>query len=110
MKKEKFVVTQELVGKYINQYLWSDVNPIGKIVGIKGKTKVLVQPVVAGPNKAKMEFVTGGFAGVCVNQWDQHYDFTEQGEVFELALSNSKMKRTHIGIADSPRKYYDYNF
>ena len=110
MKKEKFVVTQELVGKYINQYLWSDVNPIGKIVGIKGKTKVVVQPVVAGPNKAKMEFIPGGFAGHCTNMYDQHYDFTEQGKVFEMTLSNFKMKRTHLGIADHPHKHYDFNF
>ena len=110
MKKEKFVVTQELIGKYLNQYLWSDVNPIGKIVGIKGKTKVLVQPVVAGPNKAKMEFIPGGFSAHCTNMYDQHYDFTEQGEVFEMSLSNFKMKRTHLGIADHPHKHYDFNF
>ena len=109
MKKEKFVVTQELIGKYINQYLWSDVNPIGKIVAIKGKTKVVVQPVVASENLTKMEYVVGGFAGHCVNQWDQRYEFTEQGEVFEMTLSNSKLKRG-IGIADQPRRYYDYNF
>jgi len=110
MKKEKFVVTQELVGKYINQYLWSDVNPVGKIVGIKGKTKVLVQPVVAGPNKAKMEFIPGGFAGHCTNMYDQKYDFFEEGEVFEMTLSNFKMKRTNLGIADHPSKHYDFNF
>ena len=110
MKKEKFVVTKELIGKYINQYLWSDVNPIGKIVGVKGKTKVLVQPVVAGPNKAKMEFIPGGFSAHCTNMYDQHYDFTEQGEVFEMTLSNFRMKRTHLGIADHPHKHYDFNF
>ena len=22
-----------LIGKYINEYLWSDVNPVGKIIG-----------------------------------------------------------------------------
>jgi len=47
MKKEKFIVSESLIGKYINQYLWSDVNPVGKIVGVKGKTKVIIQPVVA---------------------------------------------------------------
>ena len=34
--KEKFQVTEELIGKYINQVLWSDINPVGKIVGITG--------------------------------------------------------------------------
>ena len=110
MKKEKFVVTQELIGKYINQYLWSDVNPIGKIVGVKGKTKVLVQPVVAGPNKTKMEYIPGGFFAHCTNMYDQKYDFFEQGQVFELSLSNSSMKRKFLGISDHPSKHYDYNF
>ena len=110
MKKEKFVVTQELVGKYINRYLWSDVNPVGKIVGIKGKTKVVVQPVVAGPNKAKMEFIPGGFSAHCTNMYDQKYDFFEEGAAYEMTLSNFKMKRTNLGIADHPSKHYDFNF
>lgn len=110
MKKEKFIVSEELIGKYLNQYLWSDVNPVGKIVAIKGKTKVVVQPVVAGPNKAKMEFIPGGFSAHCTNMYDQKYDFFEEGAVYELSLSNSKMKRTNIGIADHPQKHYDFNF
>ena len=109
MKKERFTVTEELVGKYLNYYLWTDVNPIGKIVAIKGKTKVIVQPVVASENLTKMEYVVGGFAGHCVNQWDQRYEFTEQGEVFEMTLSNSKLKRS-LKIDNHPRKYYDFNF
>jgi len=110
MKKEKMVVSEEMIGKYINQYLWSDVNPVGKIIAIKGKTKVLIQPVHAGENKAKMEFVPGGFAGHCINMYDQQYDFYEEGEVFETTLSNAKMKCAHWGIADAPHKHYDYNF
>ena len=110
MKKEKLVVTAELIGKYLNQVLWSDVNPVGKIVGIKGKTKVIVQPVVAGPNKVKMEYVAGGFAGHCVNQNDQQYDFFEQGDTYEMSLSNASMKRRFLSISDRPHKRYDYNF
>ncbi len=106
----KLELTPELIGKYINQVLWSDVDPIGKIVGIKGKSKVLIQPVVAGENKAKMEFVPGGFSAVCINQYNQSYEFTEVGEVFEASLSNSSMKKNFWRISDSPRKFYDYNF
>ncbi len=34
MKKEKFIVSESLIGKYINQYLWSDVNhaPVAVLV------------------------------------------------------------------------------
>jgi len=110
MKKEKLVVTEELIGKYLNQVLWSDVNPVGKIVGIKGKTKVIVQPVIAGPNKAKMEYVAGGFAGHCVNQNEQHYDFFEEGNTYEMSLSNASMKKRFIRIHEAPCKHYDFNF
>lgn len=107
---KKFEVTSELIGKYINQCLYSDVNPVGKIVGIKGKTKVMIQPVEAGENKTKMEWVSGGFAGHCVNQYEQSYDFTEVGEVFEVSLSNSSLKRRMWRIHNNPCKYYDFNF
>lgn len=110
MKKEKFIVTEELIGKYINQYLWSDVNPVGKIVAIKGKTKVIVQPVVASENLTKMEFIPGGFSAHCTNMYQQRYEFSEEGKVFETPLSNFRMKAMHWGIAEGPRKHYDYNF
>jgi hypothetical protein len=110
MKTGKFVITEDLIGKYLNRCLWSDVDPIGKIIGIKGKSKVIVQPIVAGKNKVKMEWVSGGFAGHCVNQGQQEYDFTESGDVFEISLSNASMKNKYIRIHDRPIKYYDYNF
>ena len=110
--KPRFEVTADLIGKYINQVLWSDVNPVGKIVGIKGKTRVLIQPVVAGENKSmkEMTFVPGGFVGTFIDQHIQSYDFFEKGEVYEVSLSTSSMKRNHWKIADAPHKFYDYNF
>lgn len=107
---QKLELTNDLIGKYLNQYLWSDINPIGKIVGIKGKTKVLVQPIVASENKVKMEYVAGGFSAHCVNQSEQEYDYFEQGEVYEMTLSKTKMKRSYLGISNKPYKYYDFNF
>ena len=110
MKNERFQVTNELIGKYINQVLYSDVDPVGKIVGIKGKTKVLIQPVFASENKADMNFIPGGFAGHCTNMYDQSYEFYEHGEVFEATLSKTAMKKRFWSINEHPRKFYDYNF
>lgn len=107
---KKFEVTSDLIGKYINRVLFSDVDPIGKIIGIKGKTKVIVQPIEAGENKTKMEWVSGGFAGHCTNQWNQQYDFVEEGIPFEVSLSNTSLKTRFWKINDTPRKFYDYNF
>jgi hypothetical protein len=110
MKNAKFVVSEALVGKYINQVLWSDVSPVGKIVGIKGKTKVLIQPVTAGKNLTEMQFVVGGFAGHCTNQREQRYEFSEEGNVFEAPLSNNSLKKRFWSIDEAPCKYHDYNF
>ena len=110
--KPKFEVTADLIGKYINQVLWSDVNPVGKIVGIKGKTKVLIQPIVSSENKSikDMTFIPGGFVGTFTDQHLQSYDFFEVGEVFEANLSNTSMKKRFWSIEERPRKFYDYNF
>ena len=110
MKKEKFIVSESLIGKYINQYLWSDVNPVGKIVGVKGKTKVIIQPVVASENLTKMEFIPGGFSAHCTNMYEQRYEFREEGQVFETVLSNFRMKKSYWSIEEAPNKHYDYNF
>ena len=110
MKNEKLVLSEEMVGTYINRVLWSDVMPLGRIVSIKSKTKVLVQRVKAGENKVKMEFVPGGFAGHCVNNYRQDYDFYDEGQPFELSLSRSSMKRSFLQFANCPMKHHDYNF
>ena len=100
--------TAELVGKYLNRYGWSDIDPIGKIVGTKGKTKVMVQKVVASQNKVKMEFEIGGFSAVCLNQYEQDYDYELTNEIIEVRISKTFLKS--VRIEDNPRKYYDYNF
>ena len=106
----KLTVDNSLIGKYLNRVLWSDVYPVGKIVGIKTKTRVIVQIVKASENKTKMRFVVGGFAGHCINQSAQDYDFTLTDETFEVILSNSSLKNRMWSIDDHPRKWYDYNF
>jgi hypothetical protein len=107
---KKLEVNNELIGKYINRVLWSDVDPVGKVIAIKGKTKVIIQPVKCGENKTKMEFVAGGFSAHCLNQWSQEYDFFEQGETFEVSLSKTSLKKRFWSIDERPRKFYDYNF
>jgi hypothetical protein len=105
--KARFSTSEDLIGKYINRHGYSDIDPIGKIVGIKSKTIVYVQPMVAGDNLTKMEWISGGFVGHCVNQNEQRYEFTEEGNVFEMRLSAGD--KSHR-ISDRPMKYYDYNF
>ena len=106
--RKSFTATEDMIGKYINEVLYSDVNPIGKIVGIKSKTILYVQPVVAVENKTKMDFVPGGFSFHCTNNRAQEWIFEEQGDVIEVKMSTSKYNFKRI--SDNPRKFYDYNF
>lgn len=109
-KQNRFVVTEELIGKYINEVLYSDIDPVGKIVGIKGKTKVIIRPIEASKNKTEMEFVVGGFSAHCINDCNQEYDFHEADYTIEVRLTYSQMKENHWKIHDMPRKKYDFNF
>jgi hypothetical protein len=98
----------QFVGKYVNRYLYTDVQPVGKIVAVKGKTTLVVKLVRAGENKAKMEFLTGGFSAICLNPWAQYYDFTELDETIEIRYSKSFNKQYRI--ENDPVNFYDYNF
>jgi hypothetical protein len=108
MARNTFTATEDMIGKYINEYLYTDVNPIGKIVGIKSKTILYVQPIEATENKTKMEFIPGGFSLHCTNNSEQKWEFKEVGEVVEMRMTVGR--HDFRRISDSPRKYYDYNF
>jgi hypothetical protein len=103
-----FPVQESLIGKYINRRLWTDIQPIGKIIGLRGKSIAIVQRVEAGENKVKMDFEVGGFSAVCTNQTEQRYDYTLKDEVIEVRISQGFLKQ--VSIDDKPYKYYDYNF
>ena len=110
MRTQKLDINESLIGKYINMCLFTDARPVGKIVGIKGKTKVLIQPVIAGENKTKMKMIPGGFSAHTVNNRSQEYDYKEVGEVYEQRLSAYMLKRMFWRIHDAPYKFHDYNY
>jgi hypothetical protein len=107
---KKFIASPDLVGKYINRYGYSDVHVVGKIVGIKSKTIVVVQRVNAEKDPTwKPEWVSGGFSAVCLNQSYQRWIFNETNETFPMRLSAGDLKRAYR-IDDKPIEFYDYNF
>ena len=99
---------QELIGKFLNRIGYSDVNPIGKVIGTRGKTIAIVKRVTADEQITKLEWIVGGFSGICTNQWNQEWKYIETEEVFEVRLSKEYLKR--VSIDENPRKFYDYNF
>ena len=108
--KQRLEVNESLVGKYINMVCGTDCLPVGRIVSVWRNKFVTIQPVVASENKAKMEFVNGGFAATCTNQTEQRYDFVEEGEAYEVRISNAVLKNNWWVISDKPSMYYDFNF
>ena len=107
-QRQGFEAQPEMVGKYINEYLYSDVNPVGRIVGIKSKTILYVQPVVATRNKTEMEMIPGGFSYHCTNNRAQEWEYEEQGDIIEVKMTTGRYDWKRI--VDAPRKFYDYNF
>lgn len=99
---------KNMVGKFVNYYGWSDVECRGKIIGGKGKSILILKEMNAGENKTKMEWVAGGFAGHCTNNYAQSYDFTEGEKTYEVRVSKKFFK--YNKIEDAPRKFYDFNF
>ena len=98
----------ELIGKYLNRYGYSDINPIGKIIGTRGKTIAIIQRVEAEKQLTKLQWEVGGFSGYCLNQYNQEWLFEEKDEIFEVKLTKTYLKR--VQIDDKPVKYYDFNF
>lgn len=110
INSRNYIGVQGLEGRFINRRLWSDTNPVGKIISTRGKNFVTIQPIEAGKNKTKMSFEIGGFSAICTNQYEQSYDFTESGEPYEIRLSKSMLSNKYYHIESAPKNYYDYNF
>ena len=102
--------------KFANHVGYSDVNPYEIVRVISDKT-IEIREMTAERNPDwKPEWVTGGFAGHCTNQWEQLWNITpkEDGAVRRIRLSKNRCWRDADGrryrLADAPEKFYDYNF
>ena len=110
MKTNALPSVESLVGKYINRYGWSDVYPVGKVIGTKGKTTLIMKPIesvdITPPGTLK--FHIGGFSAHCSNGHAQVWEYNEIDETFEIRLSKGLMKSCKV--ADAPFRFHDYNF
>jgi len=109
MEKET-LANNELIGQYINHYMWSDVEPLGKIIGVKGKSTVILARVsYTRDESVEMNFIRGGFAGHCTNNHSQKWLYTvNEKDTFTVRLGKAFLKRNRI--QDAPYHFYDYNF
>ena len=99
---------QELIGKYVSMRLWTDVQIIGIIIGVRGKSIIEIQKMEATKQTEKLDFHIGGFSAHCSNNYNQKWEFAEIEGKEEMRLGKSFEKR--YSITESPRHFYDYNF
>jgi hypothetical protein len=106
--EKQLKVSAEMIGKFVNRYLYTDIQQVGQIVGTKGKTTIIIELYEASENKSKMEFIPGGFSAICLNNHSQDYDFTATGKMIEMRIGKAFYKQYEI--EQKPYKHYDYNF
>ena len=102
--------------KYANYHGYSDVNPFEVVKVISDKTIEVREMNAERDDSVKMEFHVGGFSAHCSNQRDQKWFITsdESAPVIRIRLSKNRGWQDKHGrrfvLADSPLKFYDYNF
>lgn len=117
--KKKEIISQKhrevKVGDGITLRVYTDCHAF-TVISRTEKTLTIQQDTATLKNDWKPEIIPGGFAGYCVNQEEQEYDYTPNpnGQIITLRWSN-KYNRWNApkgyGSAYLGRhEYYDYNF
>lgn len=102
--------------RYANHIGYSDVTPYEVIRAISDKCVEVRKMNAERDENWKAEFVTGGFAGVCINQNDQRWVITSDpnGVVERVRLHRDGywygVGKRRFSFSDTPRRYYDFNF
>ena len=102
--------------KYANHYGWSDVNPFEVVKVVSDKCLEVRAMDAEKDLNFKLEFITGGFCGVIVNQNEQEWiiESNENNPVKRIRLHKNGIWKSKFGekfyLSDKPKKYYDYNF
>ena len=101
--------------KYANHLGYSDVNPFEVVRVISDKTLEIREMDAQRDESVKLDWVVGGFSGVCLNQRDQNWFITSnaQNRVTRIRLGKNGWKDAHgrrFELSAEPVKFYDYNF
>jgi hypothetical protein len=100
---------------YANHIGYSDINPFEVVRVISDKTLEIRAMDAERDESVKLDWVVGGFSGICLNQRDQNWFITsnEQNRVTRIRLGKQGWKDAHgrkYQLSDEPVKFYDYNF
>jgi len=100
---------------YANHIGYSDINPFEVVRVISDKTLEIRAMDAERDESVKLDWVVGGFSGICMNQRDQNWFITsnEQNRVVRIRLGKQGWKDANgrkYQLSDEPVKFYDYNF
>ncbi len=100
---------------YANHIGYSDINPFEVVRVISDKTMEIRAMDAERDESVKLDWVVGGFSGVCLNQRNQNWFITsnEQNRVVRIRLGKQGWKDANgrkYQLSDEPVKFYDYNF
>lgn len=104
--------------KYANRHGYSDIEPfeIIKTTGKKITIYHIRQMKAELADGWKPEIIPGGFAGHCVNQHTQKYNYSQIKNMPLIKIRQHKngkwydKYKNHYVLSDRPIKFYDYNF
>jgi len=101
--------------QYANHLGYSDINPYEVVRVVSDKTIEVREMDAQRDESVKLDWVVGGFSGVCLNQRDQNWLITSnaQNPVVRIRLGKQGWKDRHgrrFDLSDKPVKFYDYNF
>jgi len=114
-KQAKEIEDKKIIREYANHYGWSDVTPYEVIKTISAQT-VEVRELRAVQTVFPKEWVSGGFAGHCVDNHNQKYEYHQEpgNPIKRIRWSKAKNNWYYHGMKflmeDNPYKHYDYNF
>jgi len=118
---ESLVVTEAAIKKqpvengYANHINYSDVNPY-EIVRVVSEKTIEIREMDTESGEWDAEWVSGGFAGHCVNQDKQQWKITSNEETPTTRIRWSEAKQQwqahgmRFSLSTQPVKFYDYNF
>jgi hypothetical protein len=106
---------ESITYNYANHIGWTDVNPYEIVKVISNKTIEIRAMDATRDESWKPEFVSGGYAGHCVNQSNQKWDIISDDDIPVIRARLRKdgyyhsVHGKHL-LGENPRKFYDYNF
>ena len=99
------------IRSYCNMAGYSDWHPY-EVVKIISANCVEVRALDTIQTKSPKHFEVGGFSAICVDNWNQEYEYISNPEnsVVRIRKGKKGWGNGRFHMSDKPLKHYDYNF